>query len=333
VGRWLGQLYKRKDDGYDAAPAEVSAFLESHRAELSSVAAHLIGASDITWATDIAAGFEAPVPSLLAHRYFNNLLVAEALERSGRGDVEGAERMLDAAWRHGDTLASRPDLISQLIAIGLTGQHVNVLRRVAGASSYWPERLEQRRFLPAVIDTFQYQAHTFLTIAETYRGTSDRDVGLIPGEGPFGLPIRVATGPWMRMSLSSASGHCRRAQELARATDACRVAGNALQAAYESEIGRWDLMSRIAVPNAMLTVAAGASADLDSELTRLVLQARQKGAASDVPSRVCKSVTWRQARETDGRWTIRADRPPALDANRPDRWTFTVSSAALTPRP
>jgi hypothetical protein len=333
MGKWLGELYKSTDDRYEAAPAEVRAFLDAHRADLAAVAAHLRSATDITWATNIDAGPEAPLPGLLAHRYLSTMLLSEALERNRRGDVAGSEEMLDAAWRQGETLASRPELISQLIAIALAGQHGNVLRRVAGASPSWEERLKQRRFLPGVIGSFQSDAYGFVTVAQSYRGTSDADARVFPAEGAAGSAVRVATAPWIRLSLSSASRHLRRSQELARAADACRVKREDLDDVVASGIGRWDVIARVAVPSVMRSVTAGAGADLDSELTRLVLQARHGGATADVPSTVCKSVTWHPMRESDGRRTIRAEPPLEVDPARPHRWTFTLAAGSSTLSP
>ena len=332
MSKSLGQLARR--GGEESTPPEARAFLDAHRAQIAAVAAYLLSASDIAWAMDIDAGPEAPIPSMLAHRYLNTILLTEALEMSRRGDAAGAERMLDAAWRQQETLAARPELIGQLIVIALAGQHGNVLRRVAGASPAWEERLQQRRFVPSVIDSFQVEAHGFLRIAQDYGGTSDADARLVPVNGPAGPFVRIAGAPWLRLSLASASRHYRRGQELARAADLCRVTGEILQTVVASEIGRWDFMSRVAVPGVMRSVTSAAGADLDSELTRLVLQARRGTlAARDVPSAVCRSVTWRQAREEDGRWTIRADPPLPRDPGHPDRWVFALAAGPASPGP
>jgi hypothetical protein len=330
--RFMGGLSKTGDDRYDAAPPEVRAFLDRHRAELVAVAAHFSSAPDIAWEMDIDMGPEAPIPSLLAHRHLNTLLLIEALERRRRGDDAGAGQMLDAARRHAEALAGRPERISQLIAIALAGQQGDVLRRVSGGTGPWDARLQQRRYHQDMLDGFQYEAYSWLVLNKTYRGVADLEVSKPPPTGPLGWLVRISSAPYVQVGFSGISRHLRRAREIARSSDPCRMPGDELEKKVSAGIPRWDVLSTIAVPSVMRTVTSAAGADLDNELTRLVLQARSGGPAGgaaplSVKSRICEEVSWRHERRGDGRWTIKADpNPSALDPNRPQRWAFTFAA-------
>ena len=332
MSKALGRLSKGGDEGYEPPPPEVRAFLDRQRAQLAYVARHLNGAADITWETDLDRGPEGPIPSLLAHRYLNTMLLTEALERHRRGDDAGAGEMLDAAWHQSESLASRPEIISQLITIALAFQQGDVLRRVGGGTAPWDTRLRPRHH-KAIVETFRTEAYMWVVMNQTYRGAADLEVREPPPVGPGGWLLRVTTAPYVQMGFSGISYHLRRGRELALANDPCRMNGDELDKAVSDGIPRWDVIARLAVPSMMRAVTSGATADLDNELTRVVLKTRRGEAGGTPPfslkSDVCQDVVWRHERGGDGRWTIKADPGPGtLDPKRLKRWDFTVSSVA-----
>jgi hypothetical protein len=333
---WLSRLSKSHEDGFPALPADVRALLDSERETLASMVARLNTTSYLAWKMDLDAGPEAPVPSLLAHRYLNTLVLLDAVERHRRGDRAGAEQALDAAWRHSETLADRPELISVLIAEALTINLGVVLRRIPEANSAWNGRLEQRRFHREVIDRFQSEAYSFAVLTRGYRGAGDMEEAGPAGNNPVDWTVRILSVPFVRISMARISHHLRRGRALALASDPCRVTGEEMARIVSADMTRWDTIPKIAVPSVVRAVTSGAAADLDSELTRrvLVLEVRRGGrpgneATSAVPSGVCDGLSWRQVRQRDGGWTIGADPAPALHAGSDQRWIFTIDGRTL----
>ncbi|HYI10106.1 MAG TPA: hypothetical protein VEK57_13685 [Thermoanaerobaculia bacterium] len=94
-----------------APPPEVARFLADHAAQLDAVRNHLLQ-HEPAWPFDLALGFDAPIPNLLAHMHLGRLLIA-------RGVTGGSWDDLHAAWRLSQSLQARPEMITQLIALAL----------------------------------------------------------------------------------------------------------------------------------------------------------------------------------------------------------------------
>jgi len=318
LNKAMGDL-ATQDGACDQLPPEAVRFLDAHRAEVSAVAAHLRSGAGITWRIDLEAGYMAPVPALLAQRHLGTLLVAEALERSRRGDAAGADQMLEAAGQQADALDGRPDLISGLIAVSLFGLQEAALRCLPEPSPAWEARLEQRLQRSPLVDRLRAEAYGALSLVRQNRGVADLDDFGTFDRAPGARVFRLLTAPYVRLCVAGMSRHTRRARELGMATDRCRISSEQTEQAVVGGIPRWDFLSRVAVPGLARASWTGTAADLETEMTRLVLQTRRRagtgapapGAPTGVPSTACTGVTWRQDGLPGGRWIVHAVPPPA----------------------
>ena len=93
-------------------PAEVAQYLAAHAAELDAVRDHLARAN-VSWPFDLSKRQDAPLPNLLGHLQLGRVFVARALVHRSWDDLE-------AAWRLSLPLQSRPETITQLIALAMT---------------------------------------------------------------------------------------------------------------------------------------------------------------------------------------------------------------------
>jgi hypothetical protein len=333
VNKYMSRLGDATDDRAVALPPEWRVFLDRHRSGLQAVAERLVSARDIVWETNIQAGISAPIPSLLAHRSLQSLLLMEALERQRSGDQTLARLFLEAAWRQSETLAARPELISRLIVVALRMYQHSVLRAMPEFDPVWSQRLAVSRLREANINTLQVEAHGWLMWTREYRGVADIQTDEPPGVlsgGPVAAVVRLLSVPYVHLSATSISRHLRRTRELSLMGDPCELDGEDVRQQVVRGIQRWELLARIVVPSTARVWMSGREADLDAEWTHLVLDTRQRmrqsgdwGVADRTQSKVCRAITWLRRRERAGGLTILAD--PAPPTERPHHWAFTLS--------
>lgn len=329
--KFMGEL-SSEDSHCSAVPDAARRFLDTRRPQMAAVVTHLHSDAEIAWRMDLSAGLAAPIPGLLAQRHLNTLLLLEALQQTARGDKAAAEQALEAAWRQGETLAARPDVISLLIAMALAGQQAAVLRCLPDAAPTWDARLTQRPFRAPGIERLRTEAYGFWRLGQDNRGAAD--VEAIPpfNRSPGALVVRYLTIPWVRLSTASASGHLRRARELQLATDFCRVPGDDLEKAFTAGIPRWDAVSKAGVPSLLRVAASAVAAELEAEMTGHVLRLRRRlrqgelvhGAPFSLPSNTCPGLVWRHTREEDARWSVYAEPAPIIKRKRD--WQYTLGT-------
>jgi hypothetical protein len=327
LGRYAASMQQSSDDALAAPDAAVEAFLDEHRRDLEDVARHLAASSDVKWEMDLDSGPEAPLPSLLAHRQLHTLLVADGVRRLLRGDGGGADAMLTAAWRQRETLADRPEVVCQLISMSLASDELAVLRRWRRPPPAWKDRLRQYRFRERFVDALQADVYGWLVLTREYRGAADLRAGPRDG-GLVAWGVRIATVPYVRLSVAGISRHTRRGREMVLADTACSRGSDALGKEVLRGIPRWHTIPRTAVPSLVSAWTSAVRGDLDVELTDLVLKARDRVpvAPVNVPSRVCRGLQWLHGPAPDGGSTIHAELAPDL-VREHGNWSFTLSPA------
>jgi hypothetical protein len=333
ANKYMRRLGDAADDRPLALSAEGRRFLDQHRSALKAVAEYLVSTPDIAWETNIDAGLSAPIPSLLAHRSLQNLLLLEALERQRSGGEAEARLFLEAAWRQSETIAARPELISQLIVVSLGLCQQSVLRAMPESAPAWSQRLAGRRLREANIGTLQVEAYGWLMWTREYRGVGDLEAEAAPGAlsgGAAAALVRLFSVPYVRLTAASVSWHLRRTRDLSLAGDPCDLDADKMKQEVRGGIHHWNVLAEIAVPSLAGAWVSGRDADLDAEWTRLILDARQRmrqsgdwGVAGRTQSSVCRGITWLCRRERDGELTILAEPAPAPE--RPHHWAFTLS--------
>lgn len=108
---YIERQLSRPNDHVDPPPQAVAQYLENHRAALDAVRAHLLAEQPIAWKVQLV--HDAPLPNLLGHMELLKVLIADALAKNSWDD-------LHAVWLLDRSLMSRPDLISQVIALAMS---------------------------------------------------------------------------------------------------------------------------------------------------------------------------------------------------------------------
>lgn len=151
----------RPDDTIVEPPDAVREYLWANADALSELSRQILASDPPAWERDVARGPDAPVPNLLGHIHFQRVLLAEALRRAGSGELQQAERMLEAAWKVNESLRSRPELIAQLAAIAIARWQLAVLRKMDGLKPAWVERIREQDARRGFIQALEWEAVSF----------------------------------------------------------------------------------------------------------------------------------------------------------------------------
>lgn len=157
VAPFLDRELKATEERIGAPPPNLERYLEAHDAVLTAVESLLLREADVRWEMDVFRGASAPLPNLSGILQLQRVFVTRALLQARRGETESALRTLDAAWRLNEVVSSRPELISQLIAVAAAKLHVGALRILDSPAYGWADRLRSGSLYSAFLAAFQNQ--------------------------------------------------------------------------------------------------------------------------------------------------------------------------------
>ena len=316
-------------DAVGPPPAAVADFLDAHASVLASLIAAASGSREIAWDLDVTLGTKSLVPNWAGLTRLQRVVAAQVLLDLRRPDPAAALEGIEAIWQIARSLAARPELLSQLMAMVQARLAVGLLRKVRAPAYGWETRLRQGEFLQGFLAAFQNDAWP------------------------------SADHPGMAGDAETLSRIYRRFAEGLVERSPCAWTATDLQHSWDVAIsGETD-------PNEMvLTIPSDSIIRwlmrsyrllFDSELTALVLDARAERAASrddewpsrlpDLESHVCPGRFYVYARTVGMTLTFEGPAPgtgePTLNlpptfrgAPAPTRTpTPTPTRAALTPTP
>jgi len=176
----------------------------------------------------------------MGHRQLQSVLLTRALMRAGGNRVEPAERTLEASWILNASLAERPDFISKLITVAVSGMQTAVLRVMKRPSNRWLPRMQQRTFTADVHTPYQLEAWSWTLFT----------VGL---SGPFDLGLgtagRVLTTPYVRLNLAGMSEALLKASKTLSSQHRCDFDVDRYTKEFEESFPRWNILGRIGTPS------------------------------------------------------------------------------------
>ena len=274
-------------DGSLAPPAPaLAAFLESARPGLNAIRARLTQGPPPVWERDLSPGFDTRLPNYLGVLMLQKLLLLDAREQLRSGREAQAREILDASWQLNQALAdSHPSLLTQLMAQAVLRLQQPILRSFPVPPAGWRERLEgldlqSRIFLGLQLEAFM--AHRASTLA---RPLGREDSGAFPK-------------PLLRWGIWDYSRRFAAAIEEMRRQDVRSFDPEAFVREWERSVPRWQFVARLLFPNFMDAWPRSAHKELETELTTLVFEERERLAARRLrpaidrrPSRV-KGLSW-----------------------------------------
>jgi hypothetical protein len=268
---------------------------------------------------------------VLGHGQLASVLLTRAMLHARRGRPEPAERSLEAGWVLNASFAERPDLLSRLITVSVSGMENAVLRTLRTPSDRWLPRMQQRTFAADVRIPYQLEAWNWTRFTVGLWGIFDvnsMESGETPPPSILGTAGRVLTTPDVRLSFAGVSEALLRASQTLRSEKRCDFDVERYAKEFEDSFPRWNILGRIATPSVVRGFTSMRYADLDRELTEQVLAARKARHATgswptaSTPSTVCEGVAWEPQAGNDGSVTIGPSvKPFATDD---PRWTWSI---------
>jgi hypothetical protein len=333
VSRFLGDCGRSGNDQCAALPRETATFLERESRRLDAIETHILEGGALHWAQDIEKGVASPIPRLLGHRQIQSLILARALAHEAGGRPPAVERSLEASWVLNASYVERPELISRLIAIAVSGMQNAVLRTVRNPSDRWLPRVQQQRFAAGIRAPYQLEAWNWMLYTKGPWGILDvneMESGEIPRPSLFGTPARFLTAPYVRLSFAGISEALLTATETLLSQKRCDFDVDRYAKDFEDSFPRWNILGRIATPSVVRGYISMRSADLDTELSEQVLAARASRRATGrwpsapAPSTVCEGIVWEPRTAADGSITIGPNAKPFVTDAPNWRWSIRL---------
>ena len=141
-------------------------YLAEHGATLDAIVAVALGRREIAWDIDVTAGVYAPTPNVLGQVRLQLVLAARALDEARRPASDAALRTVEAMWILVQSLASRPEMVSQILVQNAARLVVGLLRKVDSPASLWVDRFRGRAFFESFLAALQNDAWHLASHAE-----------------------------------------------------------------------------------------------------------------------------------------------------------------------
>lgn len=184
-GGWqvLLDIQKKPGDDIGEMPADVTGYLERHRADFDLMYREIRNQPP-QWEMNVSLGFLAPVPNFLDARSIVNLICLDAVNQLRQGKKTEALAALECAWIVSKSYTDRPEIISQLA--GNTSQKfiLQTLRKVDGVSPEWHARLSDPDWMKRFQVSLACEAYGLTAGAKQY-GVAGFDVNTAENRVPF----------------------------------------------------------------------------------------------------------------------------------------------------
>ncbi len=306
IGNYLRRQLERPSRRVESPPRQVAAYLSQYAAELEAVRSWLLAGGEPLWEMKLEELWEAPIPNLLGHIDLQKLLCTDALSRIAEGDHEGALADLEASWRLNRSLLDSPVLITQLVAISISGMRAGALRHVEDVPEVWIERLSEHDYRASFIDTLLFESWLWVQIDEESFFSQRQD--------RWDRLLWAVARPYTRFCMADISEKYRRAVvTLSQRKVLCDYKIGIRGTALDVPIAKWNLL-KDKVPNLAGAVERVARLELDLELTTKLLQLQAARRERDdrwplaLPgigtSEVCPYDSWEYGVEPDGSMSI-----------------------------
>jgi hypothetical protein len=266
--RFIHEELGSSTDERTTLPAEAGRYLETHRRDLDEIRDALLGGALPEWESDFQRILESPTPGGVGQLRLQNLLLGAALEASNAGDGDGAIRYVEASVALNRSLRSRPDWLSQLIAIAVTRRQAGTIRKTGIILPEWRSRLRlsdiKEEFLTAMEGEIWRVIRLLRDVIEV-RG----QLQLHPGHNLLESPLQH----WLSVQVSErGSGEIRRLRE----ADGCAINAEAFDKQIAGKVPfPWDLSLQKANDWKRCTRVL-----IDLELTEKLLALREQHTAT-----------------------------------------------------
>lgn len=311
-----------------ALPPELAAFLAAARAPLAETVTLLLASEAPAWERDLTRGAQAPLPNLLGILHLQRLLLVRAAEQARAGDEEAALHTLDASWRLNEAVFEGPSLIEQLIAQGALDGQLPLLGGLCSPPRIWAERLAGLELRPRALVALYAEGFWIEQTASLPQPLAPQ-FPQKPGEEEPEVPSFLL--PLVRWGMRDHVWRWNAMLEKLPRQDVRTLNSQAFFQAEFARVPRWQIVSRLLMPNFLDVWTRTVRRELAVERTALVLEERarigaRRPAASERRPSLVSGLDWLIERTTEGA-TIRLDGDLADPGKDPTPLRYALSSA------
>ena len=180
---YLDKQIAKPNDEIDAPPETLQRYLSSKTDAIAAIRNHVLNQEIPNWETDITpivtGDITFAVPSFLGLVNLQKILALDILEKQRLGDTKGAAQMLEVSWKLNQSLGSRPELISQLVALIIGKYQLGVMRKLDVFPSQWQQYLVEHDYWASMSRSLQgewFFQYNFLN--NLHRYITDPEAGL-----------------------------------------------------------------------------------------------------------------------------------------------------------
>lgn len=284
MSTWLKQQHEEPNDDIAPLPALVSDWLAERGPQVDAMARHLDSAAIPRWPmTPSGLRSEQPLPNLLGHMRLTRVLSVAALDAEARGDHERAWMLEHAAWKLAQGLQTRPELISQLIAIAGARMIAATSRKLEPPVPAWFGEVSALQARRGIYDALRFEMTNTTNAIE-------HEESVRGGDGGTGEQIGMyVMRPALRWAAADAAQAAAAEFQSLRTADACSIDVAAVNKRIEERMSPLSRrFSRVVLANLASGFVRAASAELAIEGTTNVLALKSaRDAAGAWPG------TWR----------------------------------------
>jgi hypothetical protein len=172
VGSYVEREVTRPGGEVEPPPDVVRSYLEKRTGEIREVVALLLKSEPPSWKVRVSLGYGAPIPNLLGLLRLQRVLAAEALNQARAGRADEVEQVFQASWNLNASLRDRPDLISQLIAVGVVRMQAGLARRIPLDPARWRRTFAEHDYRSSLLRSIEVES---IGGARTFRSASAWD--------------------------------------------------------------------------------------------------------------------------------------------------------------
>jgi len=288
---WLTAQLTGTQSPVDPPPEFVNAFLSEFSEPIDRVQEILLADTLPVWKSDLTKLHSAPIPNLRGHIDLNKLLLSECFSALHAGELERAERALEAAWGLTGMLEDGPELITQIVRLNLLSTQAAAVRRLPWLD-HWLPRLNTELLRKDVEAALLYEGWIWPQI-----NFSSNDSANVVDRVKDGI-----LGPYMRLGSADASERWRRTILRLKETQSwCGPALERMGIRLDIPVPWWNQFGKMLIMDIEETIHRVALTQLQLELSRKLLEmevSRRETGAWPVESepwlrsRVCPMDRW-----------------------------------------
>lgn len=299
-------------------PPELSRYLEDYSMPLAAVQTHLLEGEAPLWEVDFERMSKTNylLPGFINALSVQKLLLLSVVDYYQQGQIEQMEQALEASWQLNQAIATRPDLVSQLLVSLTIEKQAGIVRHIDSMPTEfyetWQARFGEQSRRGAAVITSGLQFDAWLQY-KVLQSSLSRMTGGSPKASPFkdasGLsalvrPVSTLSywfSPAYYFSLSNIDTNGAFQRSLARLSGLNPCETTQLEAEQQLASEKTAVWNKTVVPSetwARRWKGAGDRA-LTVELTQKVLLAKQRAQSGQWPttiptlrSEICSEESW-----------------------------------------